>query len=44
MQLRDIEGKSYQEIADIMSINVSDVKVNLFRARQKVLGSVNKES
>ena len=44
MQLRDIEGKSYQEIADIMSINVSDVKVNLCRARQKVLGSVNKES
>lgn len=44
MQLRDIEGKSYQEIADIMSINVSDVKANLFRARQKVLGSVNKES
>ena len=44
MQLRDIEGKSYQEIADIMSINVSDVKINLFRARQKVLGSVNKES
>ena len=40
MQLRDIEGKSYQEIADIMSINVSDVKVNLFRARQKVLGSI----
>ena len=44
MQLRDIEGKSYQEIAEIISINVSDVKVNLFRARQKVLGSVNKES
>ena len=44
MQLRDIEGKSYQEIADIMSINVSDVKVNLFRARQKVVGSINKES
>jgi len=43
MQLRDIEGKSYQEIADIMGINVSDVKVNLFRARQKVVGSINKE-
>lgn len=44
MQLRDIEGKSYQEIADIMTINVTDVKVNLFRARQKVKGSIEIES
>ena len=44
MQLRDIEGKSYQEIADIMNINVTDVKVNLFRARQKVKGSIEIES
>lgn len=36
MQLRDIEGKSYKEIAQIMSISESDVKVSLFRARQQV--------
>lgn len=36
MQLRDIEGKSYKEIADILSITESDVKVTLFRARKEV--------
>lgn len=36
IQLRDIEGRSYKEIAEIMSISESDVKVNIFRARQKV--------
>lgn len=34
MQLRDIEEHSYQEIAAIMLISESDVKVTLFRARQ----------
>ncbi len=36
MQLRDIEGKSYKEIADILHLTEEQVKVNLFRARQKV--------
>lgn len=36
MQLRDIEGKSYKEIADILQITEEQVKVNLFRARQKI--------
>lgn len=36
MQLRDIEGKSYKEIADILNISESDVKVTLFRARKQV--------
>ena len=36
IQLRDIEGRTYKEIAEIMSISESDVKVNIFRARQKV--------
>lgn len=36
MQLRDIEGKSYKEIADILNITEAQVKVNLFRARQKI--------
>ena len=33
LQLRDIEGKTYKEIAEVMGITESDVKVNLFRAR-----------
>ena len=36
MQLRDFEGKSYQEIADIMAISEEQVKVNIFRARQAI--------
>ena len=36
MQLRDIEGESYKEIAKILNVTEEQVKVNLFRARQKV--------
>ena len=36
MQLRDIEGKSYKEIADILQITEEQVKINLFRSRQKI--------
>lgn len=36
LQLRDIEGMSYQEIAETMMLSLSDVKVNLFRAREKL--------
>ena len=36
MQLRDLEGKSYKEIAEIMAISEEQVKVNIFRARQAV--------
>ena len=36
MQLRDIEGESYKEIAKILNLTEEQVKVNLFRARQKV--------
>ena len=36
IQLRDIEGKSYKEIADILRVSEEQVKVNLFRARQKI--------
>ena len=36
LQLRDIEGQSYKEIADILSITEDQVKVNIFRARQTV--------
>jgi RNA polymerase sigma-70 factor (ECF subfamily) len=36
MQLRDFEGKTYKEIANIMDISEDQVKINLFRARQTV--------
>ena len=36
MQFRDIEGKSYKEIAVVLHLTEEQVKVNLFRARQKV--------
>ncbi len=36
IQLRDIEGKNYREIAEVLSISESDVKVTLFRARNEV--------
>ncbi len=36
MQLRDIEGKSYRDIAEIMQISEQQVKVNIFRGRQTV--------
>ncbi len=34
IQLRDIEGLSYQEIAKVMELDLNQVKVYLFRARQ----------
>ena len=36
MQLRDVEGKSYKEIAAVMDITEQQVKVNIFRARQSI--------
>lgn len=45
VQLRDIEGYSYKEIADILDVGMNVVKVNLFRARQKIRNEmVKKES
>ena len=41
VQLRDIEERSYKEIADIMQISESDVKVNIFRARKKIKESLS---
>jgi RNA polymerase sigma factor (sigma-70 family) len=34
--LRDLEGYSYEEIADIMQLSDAQVKVYLFRGRQKI--------
>ena len=36
MQLRDFEGKSYKEIAQVLDITEDQVKVNIFRARQTI--------
>ena len=36
MQLRDIEGKTYKEIAAVLGITEDQVKVNIFRARQTI--------
>lgn len=36
VQLRDIEGKAYRDIATILSITEEQVKVNIFRARQAI--------
>lgn len=36
MQLRDIEGESYKEISEVLQLTEEQVKVNLFRARQKI--------
>ena len=38
--LRDLEGYEYKEIAEILEINESQVKVYLFRARVKIKNSV----
>lgn len=36
MQLRDIEGKTYKDIAAVLGITEEQVKVNIFRARQTI--------
>ncbi len=34
--LREVEELSYQEIADILSLTLADVKISLFRTREKI--------
>lgn len=36
IQLRDVEGYSYDEISNMTGINVNTLKVNLSRARKKI--------
>ena len=36
MQLRDFEGKSYKEIAQVLGISEEQEKINIFRARQTI--------
>ncbi len=42
MHLRDIEGYTYHEISEILEIDMSQVKVNLFRARNSVREQLQK--
>ncbi len=42
IHLRDVEGYSYQEICDILQIDMNQVKVNLFRARNTVREKITK--
>lgn len=35
-ELREIQGKSYQEIAEILAVDINVVKVNLHRIRKKL--------
>ncbi len=41
IMLRDWDGYSYDEIAKILNISLSNVKVNLFRARKKMKSVIN---
>ncbi len=36
MQLRDIQGYDYDEIAQILNMNVNTIRVSISRARKKV--------
>ena len=40
--LREVEEMTYQEIADILSVSISEVKVTLHRTREKVRLSIQK--
>ena len=36
MEMRDIEGSTYKEISETLNMPLEQVKVNIFRARQKM--------
>ncbi|HTE31543.1 MAG TPA: RNA polymerase sigma factor [Chryseolinea sp.] len=42
MHLRDVEGYTYNEICEIMELDMNQVKVNLFRARNAVREKMTK--
>jgi len=42
MHMRDVEGLEYEEIAEIMALNVNAIRVNLSRARKKVRDTILK--
>ncbi len=40
--LREVEGMSYQEIADVVGISLSNVKITIFRVREKIRTDMQK--
>ena len=40
--LREVEELTYQDIAEILSLSLSEVKVSLHRARQKIKSTIGK--
>jgi RNA polymerase sigma-70 factor (ECF subfamily) len=40
--LREVEELSYQEIADILSLTLAEVKISLFRTREKIRETIIK--
>jgi RNA polymerase sigma-70 factor (ECF subfamily) len=42
MQMRDIEGMEYEQIAEVTELNVNAIRVNLSRARKKVRDTILK--
>jgi RNA polymerase sigma-70 factor (ECF subfamily) len=43
IRLREMEGFSYNEIAQILDMSLDQVKVNLFRGRNAIKKTINKE-
>jgi len=44
LHLRDVEGYSYKEIAEITTLSVDQVKVNLYRARKSMREKILKSN
>lgn len=42
IQLRDVEGYEFEEIADILNVNTNNIRVSLSRARKKIKESLIK--
>jgi RNA polymerase sigma factor (sigma-70 family) len=42
MQMRDIEGMDYEQISEMMGLNINAIRVNLSRARKKVRDTILK--
>lgn len=42
MHMRDVEDYEYEQIAEVMGLNVNAVRVNLSRARKKVRDTILK--
>lgn len=43
LQMRDVEGLEYEEIADITGLEINAIRVNISRARKKVRETIQKK-